>query len=69
MLFRSNNIATFHKNIAEGIYDNPTITPSVRSTLVTILGRTAGREGRQVYWYQVLKSTEKLIADLRGLKD
>lgn len=64
-----NNIATFHKNITEGIYDNPTVAPSVRSTLVTILGRTAGREGRQVYWYQVLNSTEKLKADLRGLKD
>lgn len=64
-----NNIATFYKNITEGIYDNPTVPPSVRSTLVTILGRTAGREGRQVFWYQILNSTERMIADLSGLKD
>ena len=62
------NIATFHKSLTEGIYDNPTVAPSVRSNLVTILGRTAAYTGEQVYWDRLLKSTERLDARLDGLK-
>jgi len=63
-----NNIATFHKNIADGNYDNPTVEPSVRSNLVTILGRTAAYQVRKVTWYEIIRSKIKLDANLRGLK-
>jgi predicted dehydrogenase len=62
------NIKTFHKNIVEGNFDNPTVEPSVRSNLVTILGRTAAYTGRKVNWKRLVKSTEKLDANLKGLK-
>jgi len=62
------NIATFHKSIVEGNYENPTVEPSVRSNLVTILGRTAAYTGKKVRWRQLVKSTEKLDANLKGLK-
>jgi len=64
-----NNISTFYKSVSEGVYDNPTLKPSVESNLVTILGRTAAYKGEQVYWYQVLKDTERLDPGLSGLKD
>jgi myo-inositol 2-dehydrogenase/D-chiro-inositol 1-dehydrogenase len=62
------NIATFHKSIVEGNYENPTVEPSVRSNLITILGRTAAYTGEKVMWANLVKSTEKLDADLKGLK-
>ncbi len=62
------NVATFHKSIVEGNYENPTVAPSVRSNLITILGRTAAYTGRKVRWRQLVKSTEKLEANLKGLK-
>ena len=62
------NVATFHKSIVEGNYENPTVAPSVRSNLITILGRTAAYTGRKVRWRQLVKSTEKLDANLKGLK-
>jgi myo-inositol 2-dehydrogenase/D-chiro-inositol 1-dehydrogenase len=63
-----NNIATFHDCISTGRFDNPTVAPSVRSNLVTILGRTAAYSGETVYWEKLIKTTEKWQADLRGLK-
>jgi len=63
-----NNIATFYESIIGGRFDNPTVEPSVRSNLVTILGRTAAYTGKKVYWDKLIKSTAKLEADLRGLK-
>jgi predicted dehydrogenase len=62
------NVATFHKSIVEGNFENPTVAPSVRSNLITILGRTAAYTGRKVRWRQLFKSTEKLQANLKGLK-
>jgi predicted dehydrogenase len=62
------NIKTFHQNIVEGNVENPTVPPSVRSNLVTILGRTAAYTGRKVNWKRLVKSTEKLDANLKGLK-
>jgi hypothetical protein len=41
----------------------------VRSNLVTILGRTAAYEGRVVTWDELLRTDDRLIADLKGLKD
>ena len=63
------NIATFHKNIMEGNFENITVEPSVTSNLVTILGRTAAYMGRPVYWHQLMKDDERLIPNLKGLSD
>ena len=62
------NVATFHKDITEGRYDNSTVAPSVRSNLVTILGRTAAYQSRLVSWEEIVNSKEKYVADLKGLK-
>jgi len=62
------NIATFHQSIVEGKFDNPTVQPSVRSNLVTILGRKAAYEGRKVTWQELVASTDRIEPDLRGLK-
>ncbi len=62
------NIKTFYNSIAEGKYDNPTVAPSVRSNLVTILGRTAAYTKRKVTWRRLINKPEKLDANLKGLK-
>lgn len=64
-----NNIKTFYDSIQNKNYTNPTVTPSVRSNLTTILGRTAAYKGDQVYWYQLLNQQEKWHVDLSSLKD
>ncbi|MFQ6035730.1 MAG: Gfo/Idh/MocA family protein [Sedimentisphaerales bacterium] len=63
-----NNIATFYENITSKLFDNPTVAPSVRSNLVTILGRTAAYEARKVTWDEIVNSKEKLDANLKGLR-
>jgi predicted dehydrogenase len=62
------NIATFHSNLMKSDFYNATVAPSVRSNLVTILGRTAAYRNREVTWDELMKANEKLEADLRGLK-
>ncbi len=63
-----NNIATFYRNITEGHYENVTVAPSVQSNLITILGRTAAYQRDTVTWERLMKSTEVMEPDLRGLK-
>ena len=63
------NIAAFHKAIVEGDYRNPTVEPSVQSNLITILGRKAAYENRIVTWAEIVGSGERLLPDLKGLKD
>ena len=63
------NIAAFHDAIERRDFGNLTVPESVRSTLVTILGRTAAYENRVVTWDEIVKSDERLVADLTGLKD
>jgi myo-inositol 2-dehydrogenase / D-chiro-inositol 1-dehydrogenase len=63
------NIAAFYDAIQHRDYSNATVAESVRSTLVTILGRTAAYEGRVVGWDEVLRGDERLVANLEGLKD
>ena len=63
-----NNIATFYQSITNGDFTNPTVEPSVRSNLITILGRTAAYQNRLVHWDEIIKSTEKLDANLKGVK-
>ena len=62
------NIATFHDNITKGICDNPTVAPSVRTNLTTILGRMAAYQKREVTWEEMMRANEKWSFDLKGLK-
>ena len=62
------NIARFYDSIQKGDTSNSTVAPSVRSNLVTILGRTAAYRGEVVYWDQLLNDNEQLEIDLKGLK-
>lgn len=62
------NIAAFHRNIIEGDYSNETVAPSVRSNMVTILGRTAAYTNEITGWKDVISDTNRLEADLSGLK-
>ena len=62
------NIDKFHKSIAAGIHDNPTLAPSINSTLATILGREAGKRKTKLTMKELLKENKALKVDLRGLK-
>ncbi len=61
------NVKTFYDSILKGDFSNPTVSPSVRSNLVTILGRTAAYKKAEVSWDEMLRANEKWTADLRGL--
>jgi myo-inositol 2-dehydrogenase / D-chiro-inositol 1-dehydrogenase len=62
------NIKTFYDSVTGGKFDNPTVETSVRSNLITILGRTAAYSNRLVTWEEMLKANEKLDANLKGAK-
>ena len=64
----SRNIANFHEMITKGDFSNPTVAPSVRSNLTTILGRTAAYRGGEVTWASMLKKAERWKFDTKGLK-
>jgi predicted dehydrogenase len=63
-----NNIAAFHRAITEGDVSNPTVAPSVRSNLTTILGRTAAYEKGEVTWAEMMRRGERLDFPLNRLK-
>jgi myo-inositol 2-dehydrogenase / D-chiro-inositol 1-dehydrogenase len=63
------NIAAFHDSIHRRDYSNATVAESVRSNLVTILGRSAAYRGAVVTWEELLSAGERLSPDLAGLKD
>ncbi|MCU0914518.1 MAG: Gfo/Idh/MocA family oxidoreductase [Planctomycetes bacterium] len=62
------NIKTFYESVTGGKFDNPTVETSVRSNLVTILGRMAAYGNRMVTWDEMLKANEKLDANLKGVR-
>ena len=62
------NIATFHKCVTTGQYDNPTIEPSINATLTTILGREAARRRTKLTLDEVLRENRRLEPNLSGLK-
>jgi len=62
------NVATFHQSITRGDFSNPTVAPSVRSNLTTILGRTAAYHQTRVSWAEMMSKPEHFVADLKGLK-
>ena len=63
------NLAAFHRNIIEEQYENPTVAPSVRSTLITLLARHAAWTGKPLTWAKLQRSGERLEARLKGLND
>jgi myo-inositol 2-dehydrogenase / D-chiro-inositol 1-dehydrogenase len=62
------NIATFHDDVTQGRCGNASVATSIRSNLTTILGRTAAYKGGLVTWEEMMRSKEKLTADLKGLQ-
>ena len=62
------NIKIFHDSVTGGQFDNLTVAPSVRSNLITILGRTAAYQRRMVTWDELLQKNEKLDARLKGVQ-
>ncbi len=64
-----NNIAAFYNNITTHNYKNTTVLPGVTSNLVTILGRNAAYGNKEVLWKELIQSKEKLMPNLKGLKD
>lgn len=63
------NIREFHGLIRGRDASNPTVAPSVRSTLVTVLGRMAAYRRGVVSWKEMMEKAERLDPGLRGLKD
>ena len=62
------NIAAFHDSITRGDWSNPTVAPSVRSNLTTILGRTAAWRRDRASWDEMMEAGEELQYDLTGLR-
>lgn len=62
------NIATFYDNITKADHANPTVAPSVRSNLTTILGRMAAYSNSPATWDEMMRRKEEFKADLKGLK-
>jgi predicted dehydrogenase len=62
------NIATFYDSITKGDFSNPTVAPSVRSNLTTILGRTAAYKRKEVTWTEMMRANEKWEFNTKGLK-
>ncbi len=70
-LFRNGikrNLETFHHSIVTGVYDNPTVEPSVNATLACILGREAARRNTRLTWDELIKENKKVEVDPTGLK-
>ena len=62
------NVAAFHAAILAGAVENATVAPSVRSTMVTLLGRKAAYDKRPVTWEELLADQQRLVPDLEGLR-
>ena len=62
------NIAAFHDAIQKGDFSNPTVAPSVRSNLTTILGRAAAWRHGKVTWDEMMAAGAVLQSDLAGLR-
>ena len=62
------NITEFYTCINEGKYDNPTVSDSVQSNLVTILGRDAAYTGQTLSWQDLITRGQTLDGKLDGLK-
>lgn len=62
------NMKEFYEAVTKGDYSNPTVKPSVRSNLTAIMGRESAYRKKLLTWDELMKSTDRLEADLAGLK-
>jgi myo-inositol 2-dehydrogenase / D-chiro-inositol 1-dehydrogenase len=62
------NVQNFHRSITESIHANPTLEPSVNSTLASLLAREAALRQSRLTWAAFLQDTARLEPDLTGLK-
>jgi predicted dehydrogenase len=62
------NIAAFHEAVQKADFSNPTVAPSVRSNLTTILGRSAAWRHGKVTWDEMIAAGEVLDPNLAGLR-
>lgn len=62
------NIARFHDAVQAGDISNPTLEPSIRSNLTTILGRDAAARRTRLTMEQLLRENRAIPVDLGGLK-
>lgn len=63
-----NNVIAFYDAIKKGDCSNATVSPSVQSCIITIMGRKAAYTGNLVTWDEICKDNEKLDGRLAGLK-
>jgi myo-inositol 2-dehydrogenase / D-chiro-inositol 1-dehydrogenase len=62
------NINEFHDAVTGGDYSNPTVAPSVISNLTAVMGREAAYRRQVLTWNELIRSTDRLEANLAGLK-
>ena len=62
------NIATFHKEVTEGHFQNPTLERSVDGVLTCVLGQEAASRRVRLTMEELVQENRKLDLDLKGLK-
>jgi len=62
------NIATFHKDVSEGRFENPTLERSVDGVLACVLGREAAARRTRMTMRQLLSENKRFELNLKGLK-
>jgi hypothetical protein len=62
------NLDTFCHSIVNGVYDNPTVEPSVNATLACVLGREVAKRRTRLTWSELIRENRKIELDLAGLK-
>jgi len=62
------NIASFHRSITEGHFENASVQRAVDGHLTGILGREAAARRTKVTMEELLKENKRLEVDLKGLK-
>lgn len=58
------NVNRFHQAIVDADASNLTVSPSVRSTLLTVLGREAAYSGKVLSWKEMMSANNRLQMDL-----
>jgi hypothetical protein len=61
------NIVEFYRAVSRGDCSKPTVAPSVRSKLTSVLGRAAAYRGEVVTWDKMIRSSERLEPDFSDL--
>ena len=62
------NIATFHRSITEGHFENSTVQRAVDGHLMCILGREAAARKKYMTMEELVQENKRLDVNLRGLR-